>query len=517
VRATPHVKHGLNQKGAKRSRGGLVTRLCVVVVALGLSGSGSASATSTSLVVDIGDEPASLDPLLVANGPRQQFQWSVYEGLTARHGSKIVPALATKWTLRGKSWIFTLRQGVRFQNGQPFTAADVVASYKREMSPKSTVLEVLPDTIVKAVNASTVSMTRPVADLTTPSRATLIMIAPAKYAALSDNRLSTQMIGTGPYELDSWRRGQSISLSAYKGYWGKQPSIQQVTMKFSQQAAVRLSELKANEIQLAWDVPSDFSKNISKKFKFVSAPISQVWMFRLNTQHGPFMNRLIRQAADLALDRSVIRKTIFGGFATTAEGQIVANYVVGHNPKMRDTPYNPKRARQLLERAGAVGTTIELVGTTGRFASDSDIAQAVASMLNKVGFKTKLELPPFNKWQDEFVNSEHNFATVPDAMLAPMSNELFDSSLIVDKYLNCKSIVSTTCDATITSLANMAGRMTNAKHRAEIFYRIWKIMQEQADFVSIAEVPVLAITVSNLEWTPDPDGFFRFQDMRFTS
>lgn len=520
------ARHAGRTRGQRPYRWGVAA----AVLALALAGcggsddpastasSGSSKAQST-LAVSIGSEPGSLDPLFKSDGPRDTFGQSVYEGLTTREGnskeSTIVPKLATKWELKGKSWIFTLRDGVTFHDGTPLTADDVAASWNRMIEPGSENRDskVFADTVIKAVDDKTVSISRPVADPTTPARAALVMTVPKEWAAKGDERLSSKMMGTGPYKFDGWTRGQKIKLSEYPEYWGDKPSIPNVEVGFAEEVAVRQAALQAGEIQMALNMSPELA---SDEYQVKATPVSEVSIMRLNSEHGPLKDLRVRQAADLAIDRPTLMKQIWGGYAATAGGQEVAPYVFGHNQSMKETAYDPDKARQLLKAAGQEKVKIEVWGTRGHWTNDAQLGEAVVGMLNEVGFAAELKQPPFDSWVKKVFIAEKNDAGSPDVMLYNHSNELFDSSLTIGQNLTCKGTSSTTCIPEVDKLADEALATANDQDkRQQLYDQAWQILYDNAAYVSLAEVQKVTFLDKDVKWTPEPDGFIRFQNIEF--
>ena len=485
----------------------------------GGDGTSPTQSEGKALAINIGSEPGSLDPLLKSDGPRDTFGQSVYEGLTTRQGnadgSTIEPSLASSWELDGTAWIFTLREGVTFHNGQALTAADVVASWTRMLSPESEHLgsKVFEDTVITAVDDLTVSIERPVADPTTPARAALVMIAPADYADVADDRLASEMMGTGPYKFDGWERGKEITLSTYDGYWGAAPSIPSVNVLFGEEVAVRMASLQAGEIQMAMNMSPDL---VSDEFVSVGTPVSEVSIMRLNSQSGPFMDKRVREAANLAMDRDALAEAIWGGFATSANAQEVAAYVFGHNPDLEQAAYDPDKARSLLEEADAVGVKVEVWGTRGHWTNDGLLGEAVVGMLNDAGFDAELVMPPFEDWVKKVFVAETDDTQAPDITLYNHSNELFDSSLTIGQNLTCAGRASTTCIPEVDELAEQAlNAGSDLAKRQDLYNQVWQILADEVAFVSLGEVQKLTFHVEGLNWTPEADGFLRFQFMSF--
>ena len=146
----------------------------------------------------IGAEPGSMDPLLKSDGQRDAWSFSVLEGLTQRTNDigveGIAPLLAESWTVDGTSYLFNLRQGVKFHDGTDLTADDVVASYERMLQPDSELIDqfIAADTTVEKVDDYTVRIGRPTADPLIVGQASLIAIVPAEWAAQATLASPTQ-------------------------------------------------------------------------------------------------------------------------------------------------------------------------------------------------------------------------------------------------------------------------------------------------------------------------------------
>lgn len=478
---------------------------------------GAPATTTKNLSMAIGAEPGNLDPLLKSDGPRDSFAYSVYEGMTARANDKVIPALATKWESKGKSWIFHLRPNVKFQDGTPFTSADVVASWNRILSPKSELLGNFVDkkTKVSAVGPMAVKVTRPVADPTIPVRASLVFIAPKKDAALGNDALSTKMVGTGPYRFVQWNRGNEIKLKAFSGYWGKKPQIPTVDVHFDPEAAVRVAAMKTNEIQMALNMSPDLARG--GDFGVKAGPASEVLIVRLNSQHGPFKDPRVRAAANLSVDRKVLIDKIYGGYAKPAQAQEITNSVFGFDPAQKDYPFALDRAKALLKQAGAEGTTVVLSGTRGHWANDAEVAQAVAGMLTKAGFKVKLKIPVFSQWVKEIFIAETNDAAAPDMSIYNHSNQLFDASLTFGQNLTCDGTSSTTCIKSVDADVAKAATSTDQAEREKLYSDAWATLKAQNAFVAIANVYHVSFLAKDINWNPPADGFVRIQDLTFSS
>jgi len=468
------------------------------------------------LSMAIGAEPGSMDPLLKSDGQRDAWSFSVLEGLTQRTNDigveGIAPLLAESWTVDGTSYLFNLRQGVKFHDGTDFTADDVVASYQRMLQPDSELIGqfIADDTTVEKVDDYTVRIGRPTADPLIVSQASLIPIVPAEWAAPSDTRLADAMVGTGPYQFDGWNKGQEINLSKFAGYWGSEPAIDSVVIRFLTEEATRLAALQAGEIQLARNMSPD---NVGVAPNVVAGFVSEVLIVRLNAEHGPFSDINVRKAVNHAIDREAIVDAIYGGFAVPAKGQEIAQYVFGANPNLTDYTFDPDLARQMIEDAGVAGETVTMSATTGHWAKDREVAQAMAGMIEAAGLTVDLQFPEFSKWVDDLFVAAEDDTLASDMAPYNHSNELFDSSKTIGQNLQCSGSASTYCNEQVDALAQQALTETDPVARQGLYEEAWQLMFDDAAFIAVADVQQVHFTSADLNWEPPVDGFMRIQFM----
>lgn len=211
------------------------------------AGTTNKSEAKNSLTVALTGEPSNLDFTKTAGAAiPQALMANIYEGLVKiDQEGKIQPGLAESWTLSEdrKSYTFALRKDVKFSNGEAFTAADVKFSLERVKSAWVSSLKKKMD-VVDAVNVVndtevTVVLSRPsnawLFDLGTPVGA---MFDPSGVADLANTA-----IGTGPFTIESWKRGEAIKMAARDGYWGTAPKVKTVTLRYFADATATTNEI----------------------------------------------------------------------------------------------------------------------------------------------------------------------------------------------------------------------------------------------------------------------------------
>jgi peptide/nickel transport system substrate-binding protein len=477
----------------------------------------SGGAVRDALGIAIGAEPGNLDPLVADDGQRDAFNWNVYESLTTRpaeNGGEIAPLLAESWTASGKEWTFKLRSGVKFHDGSPLTADDVVASFQRMLDPASkselSSSRLGGVTGVRKIDDGTVVIETERPDPIMPARATLIAIAPAELAKVGDTRMSTQMVGTGPYKFTGWKRGTAITLERFDGCWGKKPAVKSVNIRFMEEASVRLSALLAGEIAIARNMPPDLA---SRAPKVASAAISEVAFVRMNAKASPVLsNRSAREAVNYAIDRESIMKNVYGGFAQPANGQLTAPFVPGGAQGLQDYPFDPEKAKSLLAQAGT-GVNVSFSGPTGRWLKDREVSEAIVSMLGNAGFKVKAQFPVFSTWLDQLYAAKTNPKTSPDLMFIGHGNELIDPEQTFGVYLSCTGEASGYCNPEIQKLGITARTTLDVDKRNGMYQQMWEKLNADAAYASIANMKQIHFTAKNVKWTPRQDGFVFFNEV----
>jgi ABC-type transport system substrate-binding protein len=348
----------------------------------GGSAGGSAEPAGQVLHVAQQAEPTTLDPAQVQDGPTIELMMQIYDGLVQWNvKNELVPALAEKWDISegGRTYTFHLRDGVKFHNGRALTAEDVVYSITRSLSPKvaSPIAEVYLGDIVgaKAFRKGTSSTLEGVsapdpktvkiridvpkayflAKLTYPTAYAVCKEAIEKTGGKVDE---TSMIGTGPFKLTEYRRGDRLILDANPDYFEGAPKLARVERRVLLDNGSRRDKFEAGELDIAdismatYHADKDNAELQSQLHQF---PRPSVYYMALNQKAFPaFKNPKVRQAFAMAVDRQQIVDSVHEGVPQPAHGIVPAG-VPGHDPSFRGFPYDPDRARKLLAEAGYPG------------------------------------------------------------------------------------------------------------------------------------------------------------------
>lgn len=506
-----------------------VAVVCLLVLMLFLTGCSSKDAAGPApaatgnggsqpkdtIVIALQGEPSSLDPQFPDDGNAHAVCDNIFNKLLELDGKtlKPIPGLATEWkALDATTWEFKLRNGVKFHNGDPFTAEDAAFSIMRIIDPNyksqmagnfATISE------AKAVDPQTLRIITKGPDPILPNRLTRLAIVDKKFVEANSDKVATTPIGTGPYKFVSWNRGSDVTIERFDEFWGDKPAIKTAKFRFIQEGSTRLSALKAGEIDLAVNMLPEYVDQVPK---VATSPGIEFSWLRFNTLRGPMANPLLRQAANLAIDRQALADDLFLGYAIPANQMGKEGYF-GYNKNLPPYEYNVEKAKELLKQAGYKGEPIELISERGRWLKDGELSEAVAAMLTDAGFNIKLKFLSWQEWLDTLFNIEK----APDIMFSGNGNELFDYDRFFSAIIQTGAPQSTMSDPELDKQIVAARQeMDPAKRQAMYEEMVKKVYDFNfgAPLLNLKDIYGLA---KNLEWTPRGDSRITVYEMKFTN
>ncbi len=361
----------------------------------------SAEAAKQELVIAIGAQPESLDPIQMASAPAATVGEHIHQPLIYMGADgTLKPSLVESWKASedGLSWTLNLRKGVKFHDGTPFNAQAVKVNLDRFLDPdsKAPYRFLLSEiTGIEAVDDHTVRLTmnRPFAPITAHlSHSFIGMLSPKSLEGLEKGKATDVIVGTGPFKVAKWVRGEHIVLEANPDYWGGVPKIKKLTFKFVPEDAARVVMLETGEAHAIMRVPPMDAQRLDSNpnIDVVKASSVRVIYIGFNAQAEPFNNPKVRQAMNHAVDKEALIKTILGGVGEVSTAPVVPS-VFGYT-KAGPYEYNPEKAKKLLAEAGYPdGFKAVFHHPTGRYLMDSTIAEAVQAMVKEVGIELELQ------------------------------------------------------------------------------------------------------------------------------
>ena len=321
---------------------------------------------------------------------------NVNETLTqydVKGGQGVIPRLAESWEDKGNgTWRFNLRQGVTFSDGSAFDAADVKASYERATSDKLTceTPRYFGDTKLSftVVDDHTLDITADPAQPILPLLMSLVTIVPSETPV----EFTRAPVGTGPYKLASWEPGQSIVLERRADYWGAAPAVEKATYVFRTDPAVAAAMVAQGEADLA---PSISVVDATNPVTDVSYLNSETLYLRLDSAIAPITDKRVREALNMAIDRDAFIGTLLPEGVVSAVAMVPPT-TLGWNPDVKQYPFDPEKAKELIAAAKADGvpvdTPLQLIGRANLFPGVVEVVEAIQQMLQDVGFTVDVQM-----------------------------------------------------------------------------------------------------------------------------
>ncbi len=391
---------------------------------LSIPGGPSAMGQARSqVVVDQGTDVESLDPMFTQARFSDNVMLTMFETLVTRDSRMhYQPRLAVSWhAVSPTVWQFKLRKGVRFHNGEPFTADAVRYTINRLYDPALKAPSFLKGFVkydhVDIVDDYTVNIvTKEPSPLMLEWLVYFYMMAPKYYSGTPEAQAALHPVGTGPYIFKEWVHDDHVTVSANPKYWGPKPAIQTIVFRPVPEAGTRVADLLSGAADIITNVPPD---QISRINASAIAGVKTVEGGRdifigMRTDRPPFNDVRVRQAMNYAVDVDAILKSILSG-----KGRRMATLVNAYaDPSVKPYPYDPGKAKALLAEAGwkiqngaltkdGQPFSVTLDTPVGRYISDKEIAEAAASYLQAIGVQVKvnpLAWPVYSKKMFEDVN-----------------------------------------------------------------------------------------------------------------
>jgi peptide/nickel transport system substrate-binding protein len=422
-----------------------------------------------------------LDPTRSANGTDLVIMSQIYETLLeldAKTG-ELKPKLAKSFELRSPTlWEFKLRDGVKFHDGTPFTARDVKYSIERILDPSigsAHYSQITSIANVKAVDDLTVQIETKVPDPLLVRRmqpvggsGRVFIVPKAYFEANSKQDVNDKPIGTGPYKLAEWRKGQSLTLQRNDDYWGAKPDASKGVFTFIPENSTRVNALLQGEVDVIQRVPiSDVSRiESATNAHVISSPDGLVHTLLLDSRKPPFNDLDTRKAFAHALNMNNIIGNLLGKYGRVLGVPLGPN-VAQLDKAIQPYKYDRDQAKKLLGNKAPI--EISTYTSDGRYVADREIYQAINAQLSTVGIKPK---PQTLEW-GRLISMMQNRSGGPFYIIGWDFGEGDASKM--NSFLKSNSALSVTEDPTYDKLADEAGaEMDDAKRRD-----LWKQAQKR--------------------------------------
>ena len=388
----------------------LATAFAVLPFGIGI---GAAQAAGT-LTVALSADDGTWDPIDTFTLNWGRIGSNIYDALILRDAKlNLLPGLATKWEMMddNKRIRFTLRQGVKFHNGEPFNAAAVKYSFERLLGEQGAKgpqqanytaigsVEIVDDYTVDLV----LTQSDPVL-LTKLAGYGAMMVPPEYIKEKGEDYFNLHPVGTGPFKFVDYQPKISLTLAANPDYWGGAPKLDGLVYRFIPEASTQVSELQSGGIDIATLVPISLISTINAdpKLRVESVTGPGVETVRFDTTQGITKDVAVRKAIIQAIDRDAIIAQIIQGNAQPI-ASLQSSLSFGYDPDLKPLPFDPVAAKAALDAAGVpAGSAVDL-SFVGDDATFREVAQTIAAYLQGVGLTVSLKSYESNAYYSDVI------------------------------------------------------------------------------------------------------------------
>ena len=495
-------------------------------------------AQAATLKVGLGVDPVTLDPHALNAGSTTFVTRSIYEPLVGRgRNNENVPALATEWAqIEPLRWRFRLRRDVRFHDGSPFDADDVIFSINRAKTGASGFVSYV-STIqrVEKVDSHTVDIVTTAPDPLLPDSLTRVFIMDSHWArqvgaeepAVPGNTAakfysSDHENGTGPYKLVSFEPGGGhLELEGFTDWWGpREGNVDKVVYRTIGDAGPRVATLLAGDVDLITDVPPQLIERLRARsdIRVDSGPENRTIFlafdqFSDQLLHGsakgnPFKDRRVRQAVYQTIDAEAIRARLMDGESLPTSflwAPSVFGYDATHDKR---PPVDYAAARDLLKDAGYPdGFSVVLDCPAQRYVNSREICEAIGAMLARIRIKVSVNVLPFPIYISRTTSFDSSFYLMGWA--APTFDALFTLQALVrsrvdgtaDGSWNWGRYSNPDADALIDQIKTTA----NPTKRAKLMLQVHAMVRADAGYVPLHDQMIVWAMKKNISAVLQPE------------
>lgn len=438
----------------------------------------------------------SLDPHYSVAAGTNEVMFNVFEGLVKpTPDGDLIPAVAESYEIDGATYTFTLRDGVKFHNGDTVTVDDIVYSIERcadtsEGAPLVAAFSAIQE--VKAVDDKTVQVV-----LDAPSGEFLayldVAIIPADYADQASNP-----VGTGPFKFVSRSPQENVILEKFEEYWGEPAYLDKITYKILDSAEAVVMSLRSGSVDLVSHLTVSQVNELDGSYNILEGTMNLVQAVYLNNTYEPLQNILVRQALCYAVNiDDILALTADGHGAPVGSSMYPAFKKYFNEDLVGYYEYNPEKAVELLNEAG-YGDGFDLTITVpSNYQPHIDTAEVVVEQLRAVGVNAKIETIEWASWLSDVYQGRNFQSTIIGFDASSMTGRAMLERWISTSSKNFISFSNAEYDEVFAK----ALTETDSDKLVEYYDRLQEILTENAACVYLQDLADLVAI------NPELDGY----------
>ncbi|WP_369787913.1 ABC transporter substrate-binding protein [Rouxiella sp. WC2420] len=444
---------------------------------------------------------------------------NLFDTLVLRDANmKLIPGLATDWkALDDNTWEFTLRQGVKFTDGEPVNAQAVKFSIDRILDPANHAPTISYIRTIKSVEVSgeyQVKIHTNGPDPLLPTRMSrypTYIVPPAYVTKVGAAEFARKPVGSGAYTLSAFIPDEKVVMQANPDYWRGKPSIDTVTWRPIPEATARVTALLTGEVQLVDGVPADLVPALKNKSGIHLEQVKNGGLtiyLGLKNDQKPLNDVRVRQALSLALNREAYTRDLLHGFGTptgTMAGPKDFGYLA-----IPAAAQDVAKAKALLAEAGYPNGFSIKFQAPRRYIASADVAQAIVQDLAAIGVKAQLEVPEWSVYTQQVAAQKQ----APIYMLAWGSTQTLDADAALYPILHSGEPYSTVNSPELDKLLDSSRLTVDSARREKILQQVQQVVAQQQPLIPLYKEDALYASSDALTFTGRADSRIPLFDLR---
>lgn len=392
------------------------------------------------------------------------------------------------------TWTVTLREGLLFHDGTPVDAQAVVdwITYLATFDARSR--EIVD--IAQAVTPTVVDPTTVEITFLSPGNDGINSVMSRMLIGKKTDDGSTNPVGTGPYQLREWNRGQNMILDRFPDYYGTPGPYASIEFRYIPDAASRIAAIQSGEADLVTSMTVEDSAAVPNT---IEGP-SPRWFTFLPDAKGKFADVRLRQALSYALDTKTIFESLFGGVGQQPQCQLGDPSYTGYNPDLSAYAFDQDKARELIAEAGAEGMQFEVLAGP-HLPKMKELVEAAVAMWQDVGLDPQLNILPFDQFVPIITDPERQ----PDLYLLARGMDNLDYSGY-NVVVGAASGLASNDDAELQTLLTEAASTADFDARVGVLQEIAKITCDEAYVLFAMNPGDIFGVVDGISFEPSPYG-----------
>lgn len=445
-----------------------------------------------SVTVGIAQDLDSLDPHAAVSAGTSEVLFNVFEGLMkASPDGGVIPAVASDYTVSddGLQYTFTLREGVKFHNGNAVTMEDVLYSLERCAGSENDGTPLI-SAFSNVSGFEATDDTHVVVTLKEPNLEFINSMTAAIIPANSGDTISTNPIGTGPFSYVSYTPQQSMVVKKFDGYWGEPAQLDEVTFRIITDVNTLVMGLQSGTLDMVIHLPNSVRSQVEKQFTVLQDTMKLVQALYLNNDVKPFDDVRVRQAMYYAISVPDIIDLVSNGDGVATGTSMYPAYTKYFMPELAETyQQNLDKAKELLTEAGYPNGFTMTITVPSNYTQHVETAEVLAEQLSAVGITATLNPIEWESWVSDVYRGRNFESTVCGIAASDMTGREMLERYVSDNQKNFINFNSAEYD----EVMEKALTTLDADEQTQLYKQAETILNEEAASLWIQDLCDLVV------------------------